>query len=77
MRNYNNSRIYEYQMRKRMLRPSLVIIIKLAGLKEILLCQIKRMSTDDVIADLLMSSQKNHQSIEGIRRKYEKFYYTY
>ena len=35
---------------------------KIAMIAEDLLCQIKSMSTDDTITDLLMSSQKNHQS---------------
>ena len=41
-------------------RPNPVIMIKLPGLAEDLLCQIKSMSTDDMIVDFLMSSQKNH-----------------
>ena len=44
------------------LRPSRVIMIKLFGLTEDLLCQIKSMSSYESIADLLMSSQKNYQS---------------
>ena len=46
-----------------------MIIIKLSGLVEDLLCQIKSMSTDDMIVDLLMSSQKNHQSYQVNQKK--------
>ena len=42
------------------LKPNLVIIIKLSGLAEVLLWQIKNINRDDTIADLLMSSRKNH-----------------
>ena len=53
-------------------------MMKFSGLAEDLLCQIKSMSTDDATADLLMSSQKNHQSyIQWTRRKYKKFDLAY
>ena len=42
-------------MRNRMLKTKPMIMIKLPGLAGDLLCQIESMSTDDTIADLLMS----------------------
>ena len=54
-----------------------MIMIKLEGLVEDLLNQIKSMSSDDTIADLLMSSQKNHQSDPVNQKKVQKNDYTY
>ena len=42
---------------------------QITELAEDLLYQIKSMSTDDMIIDLLMSSQKNHQSYQVNQKK--------
>ena len=59
------------------LSPNPMIMNKLSGLAEDhLLCQIKRMSSDDMIADLLMSSQEIIRAIEWTKRKINKFFFT-
>ena len=52
-------------------------MIKSQELTEDLLSQIKSMNSDDMIADLLMNSQKNHQSYPVNQKKYKKFDFTY
>ena len=52
-----------------MLKTKPSVMIKLPGLTEDLLSQIKSMNSDDTIADLLMSSQKNHQSYPVNRKR--------
>ena len=44
-------------------------MIKSQELTEDLLYQIKSMNSDDTIADLLMNSQKNHQSYPVNQKK--------
>ena len=60
---YQNTRWWKFW------RPNPVIMIKLPGLAEDLLCKIKSMRADDMIVDLLMSSQKNHQSYQVNQEK--------
>ena len=54
-------------------RPNPVIMIKLPRLAEDLLCQIKSMSTDDMIVDLLMILLRIIRAIKWSRRNYKKF----
>ena len=62
MKYYTNSSISECWMKKKTLKTKPSDNDQIARIAEDLLCQIKSMSSDVTIADLFMSSQKNHQS---------------
>ena len=62
---------------RRYWRSSPVIMIKLPGLAEDLLWQIKSMSTDNTIADLLMSSHRIIRAVRWTRKKFKRINFTY
>ena len=63
----------KHQKRKGCIRSNRLIIIKLSELVGGLLWQIKSMNYDDTIADLLISSQRNHQSYLANWKQIQKF----
>ena len=68
IRNYNDFSKSEHKKMK-ILKTKPSDNDQIARKAEDLLCQITSMSSDDTIADLLMSSQKNHQSYQVNQKK--------